>query len=188
MTKKIERNLQKDLQENIIQDNNKSLKSKEHSNHFKSELLDEILKDYNHENPEELIGNNGLLKQLKKALIERALEGEMTHHLGYSKSSKVERSEDFNNYRNGHSSKRLITEDGDINIGVPRDRDSSFQPTIVSKRQNRFTGFDDKIISMYSRGMSVSEIREHLLDIYGTEVSKDFISEVTDSVIEEIEA
>jgi len=177
MTKKIERNLTKNINETVNKDKK-----------FKSDLLDEILKDYNHENPEELIGNNGLLKQLKKALIERALEGEMTHHLGYSKSSKVERNEDFNNYRNGHSSKRLITEDGDINIGVPRDRDSSFEPTIVSKRQNRFTGFDDKIISMYSRGMSLMEIQGHLLDIYGTEVSKDFISEVTDSVVEEIDA
>jgi putative transposase len=177
--------------------NNKTINNNDTSNssatnnstQFKAELLDEILKDYNHENPEELIGNNGLLKKLKKAIVERALEGEMTHHLGYSKSLKIDRRDnEFNNYRNGHSSKRLITEDGDINIDVPRDRESSFEPQIVSKRQNRFTGFDDKIISMYSRGMSVMEIQGHLLDIYGTEVSKDFISNVTDSVLEEVES
>lgn len=172
---------------------NSSQKKKDLSNispNFREELLDEILKDYNHQNPEELIGNNGLLKQLKQAVIQRALEGEMTHHLGYDKHSKVDR--DFgvsnNNYRNGHSTKRVITDDGEFNINPPGDRDGSFETQIIPKRQNRFLGFDDNIISMYSRGITVKEIQEHLLDIYGTDVSKDFISNVTDSIITELEA
>lgn len=175
----------------------KNISSKNNSA-FKEELLDEILKDYNHQNPEELIGSNGLLKQLKKALVQRALEGEMTHHLGYSKNSKIDRRLDSdshidnenyqNNYRNGHGSKRIITDDGSFNINTPRDRNGSFEPQIIGKRQNRWEGFDDNIISMYSRGMTVGEIQAHLLDIYGTEVSKDFISNVTDSIIDELRA
>ena len=142
----------------------KNISSKNNSA-FKEELLDEILKDYNHQNPEELIGSNGLLKQLKKALVQRALEGEMTHHLGYSKNSKIDRRLDSdshidnenyqNNYRNGHGSKRIITDDGSFNINTPRDRNGSFEPQIIGKRQNRWEGFDDNIISMYSRGMTV---------------------------------
>lgn len=190
MTKKISK-LSKNNNKNYNNNHYNNSIKKNSSEQFKTELLDEILKNYDYENPEELIGNNGLLKQLKKAIIERALEGEMDYQIGYSKHSKVERKMielDSDNYRNGHSSKRLITDDGDIRIEVPRDRNGSFNPKIIKKRQNRFTGFDDKIISMYSRGMSMMEIQEHLLDIYGTNISKDFISTVTDSVIEEVEA
>lgn len=170
-----------------LQNRNNSAKN---NSLFKEELLDEILKDYNHQNPEELIGSNGLLKQLKKAIIQRALEAEMTHHLGYSKNSKIDRSQniDNDNYRNGHASKKIITDDGDFNINSPRDRNGSFEPQIIRKRQNRFTGFDNNIISMYSRGMSVCEIKDHIKDIYGTDVSKDFISNVTDNIIEELQA
>jgi putative transposase len=156
------------------------------SSAFKEELLDEILKDYNHQKPEDLIGSNGLLKQLKQALVQRALEGEMTHHLGYEKHSKSNNLND--NYRNGHGSKRIITDDGEFNINPPRDRNGSFEPQIIGKRENRFSGFDDNIISMYSRGMTLKEIQEHLHEIYGTEVSKDFISNVTDGIITELEA
>tara|TARA_B110000046_G_C12983749_1_gene394618 strand:+ start:88 stop:1383 length:1296 start_codon:yes stop_codon:yes gene_type:complete len=169
--------------------NSKSKNQDHNSSNFNEELLDEILKNYNHQNPEELIGSNGLLKQLKKALIQRALEGEMTHHLGYSKHSKSDRNNpdfDNNNYRNGHGSKRVITDDGEFNINSPRDRNGSFEPQIIGKRQNRFSGFDDNIISMYSRGMTMSEIQGHLKDIYGTDVSKDFISNVTDAIITEL--
>ena len=161
---------------------------------FKQELLDEILKDYNHQNPEELIGSNGLLKQLKQALIQRALESEMTYHLGYEKNSRREvladgDDEDFNNnYRNGHNSKKVMTDEGYLDINSPRDRNGSFEPQIIQKRQNRWTGFDDNIISMYSRGMTIKEIREHLYEIYGTDVSADFISNVTDGVINELQA
>lgn len=116
----------------------------------------------------------------------------MTHHLGYDKHSKSERNNldliDNNNYRNGHSTKRLITDDGEFSINSPRDRDGSFEPQIVNKRQNRFSGFDDNVISMYSRGMTVKEIQQHLYDIYGTDVSKDFISNVTDSIIVKLQA
>ena len=121
--------------------NSKSKNQDNSSSNFNEELLDEILKDYNHQNPEELIGSNGLLKQLKKALIQRALEGEMTHHLGYEKHSKSNRNNpdfDNNNYRNGHGSKRVITDDGEFNINSPRDRNGSFEPQIIGKRQNRF--------------------------------------------------
>ncbi len=158
---------------------NSSQNKNKNSSIFKEELLDEILKDYNHQNPEELIGSNSLLKQLKQAIIQRALESEMTQHLGYKKHSKS----DVDNYRNGHSKKRVITDDGEIEINPTRDRDGSFEPKNIEKRQNRFTGFDDNIISMYSRGMSVGEIQGHLKDVYGNEVSKDFISNVTDYII-----
>jgi len=162
--------------------------NKNNQSAFKEELLDEILANYNHQNPEDLVGSNGLLKQLKQAVIQRALESEMTHHLGYEKSSKNSREINLDgNYRNGHSSKKIITDDGNFNINTPRDRNGSFEPQIIKKGQNRFTGFDDNIISMYSRGMTLGEIQSHLKEIYGTDVSKDFISNVTDNVIDELQ-
>jgi len=143
-------------------------------------LLDELMKDY--KNPEDLIGENGLLKQLTKALLEKALEGEMTHHLGYPKWSSAGRN--TGNSRNGKHDKTIKGDFGEMDIEVPRDRNSEFEPTIIEKHQTRFDGFDDKIISMYARGMSTRDIQGHLKEIYQIEVSPDFISTVTDSVMD----
>lgn len=149
---------------------------------IRKEILDELLKDY--KNPEDIIGENGLLKQLSKAVLERALESEMTYHLGFEKHDKEQKA--TNNRRNGKSSKKLKTKDDELTIDIPRDRNGRFVPKIVKKHQRRFEGFDQKIISMYARGMTVREIQGHLLDIYGTEVSPDLISTVTDGILEDV--
>jgi len=151
---------------------------------IRQELLDELLKDY--KSPEDLIGRDGLLKELTRALVEKALEGELTHHLGYAKHS-ASASKD-GNARNGKSRKGLITDQGKIEIATPRDRNSSFDPQLIKKRQTRFDGFDERILSLYARGMTVREIQGHLHDLYGVEVSPDLISTVTDSVLEEVKA
>ncbi len=129
---------------------------------------------------------NAATLALKKALIERALGCEMNHHLGYS--SGAAKPAEVSNQRNGKSAKTVLTEDGPIRIEVPRDRDGSFQPLLIAKHERRFTGFDDKIVAMYARGMTVREIQAFLLEQYGTEVSPDFISSVTDEVMAEVTA
>ncbi|MCK4866730.1 MAG: IS256 family transposase [Alphaproteobacteria bacterium] len=149
---------------------------------IKQELIDELLAGY--KNPEDLLGEGGIFRELKKALLERALDAELDDHLGYEKGDSKGRKS--GNSRNGHGSKRVIGEDGAVEVAVPRDRDASFEPKIVRKGQRRFDGFDDKIISMYARGMSVREIRGHLEELYGVEVSPDLISRVTDAVMEEV--
>jgi putative transposase len=150
---------------------------------FKKEFLDDLLKNY--KKPDDLMGENGLVKQLTKALIERVLEGEMTHHLGYEKHSK----EGYNNgnARNGKTPKTLLTQEGELEVNIPRDRQSMFEPQLVKKNQRRFDGFDNKILSMYARGMTVREIQGHLEEIYGIEVSPDLISTVTDEIIQEVQ-
>ena len=147
------------------------------------DLIDKLLGDY--QKPEDLIGENGLLKQLTKALVERALNAELTHHLGYEKNDAEGRGS--GNSRNGASRKKLTGDFGQVEIEVPRDRVGEFDPKIVGKHQRRFTGFDDKILSMYARGMSTREIQGHLQEIYGAEVSPSLISEVTDAVMEEVQ-
>ena len=122
------------------------------------ELLDQLLANYS--KPEDLTGEDGLFKQLKKALIERALGAELTEHLGYEKGDPAGRRS--GNSRNGTSSKTLLTEDGEVEISVPRDRAGTFEPQLVAKGQTRFDGFDDKILSLYARGMTVREIQGHL--------------------------
>ena len=144
------------------------------------ELLDQLLANY--EKPEDL--DNGLFKQLKKALIERALGAELSEHLGYEKGDPAGRG--TGNNRNGSSSKTILTEDGEIEIAVPRDRAGSFEPQLIAKGQTRFDGFDDKILSLYARGMTVREIQGHLAELYGAEVSPDLISRVTDAVLDEV--
>jgi len=125
-----------------------------------TELLDQLLANY--EKPEDLTGDNGLFKQLKKALIERALGAELSEHLGYEKGDPAGRG--TGNSRNGSSSKTILTEDGEIEIAVPRDRAGSFEPQLIAKGQTRFDGFDDKILSLYARGMTVREIQGHLAE------------------------
>jgi putative transposase len=151
---------------------------------IKKELLDELLKDY--QKPEDVIGENGLLKQLTKALLERAMGAELTHHLGYEKSDPA--GYHSGNSRNGTTSKTLKGDFGEIAIETPRDRNGSFEPQIIKKHQTRFEGFDDKILSMYARGMTTREIQGHLQEMYSVEVSPTLISEVTDGVMEEVKA
>jgi len=147
------------------------------------ELIDKLLGDY--QKPEDLIGENGLLKQLTKALVERALNAELTHHLGYKKNDPEGRGS--GNSRNGASRKKVTGEFGEVEIEVPRDRTGDSEPQIVGKHQRRFTGFDDKILSMYARGMTTREIQGHLQEIYGAEISPTLISDVTDAVIDELQ-
>lgn len=149
---------------------------------IKQEILDELLKEY--KNPEDLLGKNGILHQLKKSLIEKAMDGEITHHLGYEKHSPD--GNNTGNSRNGKFSKIVKDKDGEIEIKVPRDRKGSYSPKIVKKGQRRFDGFDDKIISMYARGMTVRDIQYHLEDIYSVEVSPELISQVTNEIIDEV--
>jgi putative transposase len=126
------------------------------------------------------------VRRFKKAVIERALGGELTHHLGYPPGGT--KPDDTTNHRNGTSEKTVLTDDGPLTLDVPRDRDSSFEPRLVAKHDRRFTGFDDKIIALYARGLTVREIQAFLADMYATEVSADFISTVTDAVTTEIAA
>jgi putative transposase len=147
-----------------------------------ADLIDSLLSGY--KKPEDLIGENGLLKQLTKALVERALDAEMEAHLGHAKNDTV--TNPAGNTRNGKSSKKLKGEFGELPIEIPRDRNGSFEPQIVPKHQTRWSGFDDKILSLYARGMTVREIQGHLEEMYGTEVSPTLISSVTDAVVEEV--
>lgn len=194
-------------------------------------LLDELLKDY--QTPEQILGENGILKQLTKRLAERALQAEMTHHLGYAKhdyQSKADKEtlDDFINHepkndwledeqpsakeetiqpstiseetvslagkparkksnaRNGTTKKTVRTDFGELKLDIPRDRNGSFEPQFVKKHERTLNGFDDKVISLYSRGMSTRDIQAHLKEIYGVDVSSTFISTVTDSVMDEI--
>ena len=149
---------------------------------IKDALLDQLLEGY--QKPEDLLGEDGIFQELKKALVEKALGAELTHHLGYEKGEKPGRA--ASNTRNGHGKKKVKGQDGEMEIAVPRDRDGSFDPQLIKKGQRRFDGFDDKIISMYARGMTVREIQGHLKDLYAVEVSPDLISRVTDAVLEEV--
>ena len=145
-------------------------------------LVDKLLADY--KKPEDIIGENGLLKQLTKALLERAMQAELTDHLGYEKHDSA--GNNSGNSRNGASTKTLKGDFGEIPLETPRDRNGSYEPKIVGKGQTRFTGFDDKILSMYARGMSTREIQGHLEEIYKVEVSPTLISNVTEEVMEEV--
>lgn len=148
------------------------------------ELLAGLLANY--KNPEDLIGEEGLLKHLTKLVVERALEAEMSEHLGHGKHESV--ANDAGNTRNGKSRKTLKGEFGELPIEIPRDRHGSFEPKLVAKHQTRWAGFDDKIMSLYARGMTVREIQAHLEEMYGTEVSPSLISSVTDAVVDEVKA
>jgi putative transposase len=147
-------------------------------------LIDKLLADY--KKPEDIIGEEGLLKQLTKALLERAMQAEMTEHLGYEKHDPA--GHNSGNSRNGLTTKTLKGDFGELPLETPRDRNGSYEPKIIGKNQTRFTGFDDKIISMYARGMSTREIQGHLEEIYKVEVSPTLISNVTEAVIEEVKS
>src|SRR5499427_2629631 len=147
---------------------------------------DEILDQFVRQgpiSPEEL---DAAVRRFKKAIIERALGGELTHHLGYPPGG--DKPDDTTNHRNGVGSKTVLTEDGPLPIDVPRDREGTFEPRLIAKHERRFTGFDDKILALYARGMTVREIQGFLAEMYDVEVSPDLISTVTDGIVAEVTA
>jgi len=149
---------------------------------FPDELIDHLLAQVESKDAESILGESGLAGQLKKKLAERMLAAELTHHL----EMEAEQGKS-GNHRNGTSAKTVITPNGDLNLAIPRDRQATFEPQLVGKYQRRLPGFDDHVISMYARGMSVREIQGHLLELYGLQVSPDLISTVTDEVLAEVE-
>jgi putative transposase len=167
---------------------------------IKPELLDELLAGVS--SPDDLMGDAGLFRELKKALMGRALGAELTHHLGYERGDPAGRGS--GNSRNGHSTKRVLSDDGELDLAIPRDRaklarghakrslvgwtaeGGTFEPQLVPKGQTRLDGFDGKVISLYARGLTVREMQGHLQELYGVEVSPDLISRVTDAVLEEV--
>jgi putative transposase len=149
---------------------------------LRPELIDELLKDY--KKPEDLIGDNGIFKQLTKALVERALGAELTHYLGYDKSAAE--GKNSGNSRNGTTPKTIKSDYGEIPIETPRDRNGDFEPQLIKKGHRRFTGFDDKILSMYARGMTTRDIQSHLKEIYNVDISADLVSTVTSEIMDEV--
>ena len=147
---------------------------------FRQEIIDELLKDY--QNPEDLMGEGGILKELTKALVERCLTAEIDTHLQENQDLPIGKGK---NRRNGHSKKTIKGEFGETEIAVPRDRNGEFEPVIVKKGQKRLEGFDEKILSLYARGMTTRDIKEQLQELYGVEVSHSLISNVTEAVDKE---
>src|SRR5215207_1723603 len=154
-----------------------------HSN-VREEIIDELLG--NTKTSEDLFGKDGLLKTLTKQLMERLLEAEMTNHLGYVKHATD--GKNTGNSRNGKTKKIVKTGNGEIEITVPRDRESEFSPVLVGKRQSRLAGLDDNILSLYAKGMTVRDIQSHIEELYGTEISRDLISTITDAVLDDVKA
>jgi|SRR5579884_54678 len=148
---------------------------------LKPELVEELLKAAG--SPKDLFGPEGLFHRLKAALMERILDAELTEHLGFEKNAAEGRGK--GNSRNGYTAKTVQTETGPVEIRVPRDRAGTFEPQLVAKHQRRLEGFDDKVLALYARGMSVRDIQRHLQELYGTEVAPDLISRVTDAVLDE---
>ena len=150
------------------------------------ELLDELIGE--NPQPEDILGESGLLKQLSKRLVERALAGELTHHLQQPSvdESGDESAHSPRNSRNGYSKKTVQSEQGEMELSIPRDRSSEFEPVLVPKGQRRIAGLDEKIIALYARGMTTRDIRAQLVELYGANISEALISDVTDSVIEEV--
>jgi putative transposase len=148
------------------------------------EVLDQLLAGAR--TAEEIAGRDGVLAQLTRRLLNRALEAELTAHLGYEAGQAPPGG--VGNARNGKPSKTVISDQGPLRINSPRDRKGTFAPQIIKKRQSRFVGFEEKVISLYARGLTVREIRAHLAEIYGTEISPDLISKITDAVIEDAKA
>jgi putative transposase len=148
------------------------------------ELIDELLAGAR--TAEEIAGPDGLLRQLTRRLLERALQAELTDHLGYPPGQAPPGG--VGNARNGQPAKTVLTDQGPVRVRSPRDRNGTFEPRIVGKRQTRWVGFDEKVIALYARGLTVREIQGHLAEIYGTEVSPDLISKITDAVLEDVKA
>lgn len=154
----------------------------------KRDLLDELIREHLAEgkHPRELLEEGGLLKQLTKQLVQKCLEAEMDTHLGYEKGERSGKSTE--NRRNGYSKKTLQSEQGEISLGIPRDRNSEFEPLVVAKHQTRLAGLDNKVLALYARGMTVRDIQAQLEEMYGVEISPALISNVTSSVLDEVRA
>ena len=150
------------------------------------ELLDELIGD--DPTPEDILGESGLLKQLSKRMIERARAGDLTYHLNHEAPTIAEGSSTKRNSRNGYSKKTIQSEQGAMELSIPRDRAGDFEPLLVAKGQRRIAGLDEKILAMYARGTSTRDIRAQLLELYGANVSESLISEVTNSVLDEVKA
>ena len=146
---------------------------------IEDEVVDQLLKG---RDPATVFESGGLIDELKKRLAERMLNAEMEHHLGSASQ------EEGGNHRNGYGQKTVITDTGKLELSIPRDRHGRFDPVLIGKYRRRFAGFDDKIIGLYARGMTTREIAEHIGELYGTEISPDLVSAVTDSVLEEVSA
>jgi putative transposase len=147
-------------------------------------VIDELLAGAKSE--EEIVGPGGLMSQLTKRVVERALEVELTDHLGYEPHREPPGG--VGNTRNGSTRKTLQTEHGSVQINTPRDRDGSFEPKLVRKRQRRFEGFDEKILALYARGLSTRDIEAHLAELYGVDVGRDLVSRVTDAIMDDVRA
>jgi putative transposase len=150
---------------------------------IKNEIVDELLKDVD---PKKVFSSEGLLVEIKKALAERILNAEMDQHLDGEAAASGSDGEASSNHRNGYGKKTVITDTSQVELEIPRDRRGTFEPQLIAKYQRRFPGFDDKIISMYARGMSVRDIQGHLRELYGIDASPQLISTVTDAVLEEV--
>jgi transposase-like protein len=148
---------------------------------FPDELIDQLLAQVQNKDAESILGESGLAGQLKKQLAERMLAAELNHHLTAEAVQQA-----AGNHRNGTSPKTVITPGGELQLDIPRDRLATFEPQLVAKYQRRLPGFDDHVISMYARGMSVREIQAHLMELYGLQVSPDLISTITDEVLAEV--
>jgi transposase-like protein len=148
-------------------------------------LIDQLLEGYDGD-PKQILTKDGLLGQMQTAFVERVLEGEMSEHLGYARHARE--GHGSGNSRNGHGRKTVRTETEQLEIAVPRDREGSFEPQLVKKRQRRLEGFDDKVIALYARGITTREIASQLEELYGVEVSPTLISSVTDAVLDEVRA
>lgn len=147
-----------------------------------NDILDQLIG--NAKSQEDIFGKDGILKDLSKQLVERILQTEMTHHLGYEKHSAE--GHNSGNSRNGKTRKTVKTGSGAIEIEVPRDRKSEFQPILIEKRQTRLKDLDAQVLSLYGRGMTVRDIQQHVSDLYGTEISPDLITTITDAVLAEV--
>jgi putative transposase len=161
----------------------KKKRSRKPQGPFSDELIDGLLKQLKNKDAESLLGESGLAGQFKKRLAERMLAAELEHHLD---TEAAEGGAEPGNCRNGTSPKTVITPDGALRLDIPRDRLSTFDPVLVAKHQRRLPGFDERVISMYARGMSQREIQGHLLEIYGLEVSAELISKITEEVLQEV--
>jgi putative transposase len=148
------------------------------------QLVDELLKEY--KGPETFWGETGIFAQLKKKIIERTLDAEMDNHLGYTKHDP--KGNNSGNSRNGNGQKTIVVDSEQVDIEPPRDRNGTFEPQLIPKRQKYFQGFDDKILAMYARGMSVRDIQSCLLDMYQVDVSEGLISQATEGIMEEVKA
>ncbi len=169
--------------ERLMTDTEKSTRKRKPAGPFSDEMLDQLLAQCSGSDVESLLGESGLIGQLKKQLAQRMLAAELSHHLD-TQAANADAGSGVN-HRNGSSAKTVLTPSGELHLAIPRDRLATFEPALVAKHQRRLAGFDDHVIGMYARGMSVREIQGHLIELYGQDVSPQLISTITDEVMAE---